>query len=209
MRYMLHDGIARRMFIILLSAGDRCACRSIYCFYWRRRANSYFENCTRERLPRDRQLVGFVWSTSIGRNLNVISHKSQRVIAVVVTNLMVPRMQPKMYNNHIWADKWRSSAYDENRSCVHATTQWFQMEIGEPNEKDASGTKPGPFRFYLLWKPNQQNFSIRCWFVCYLCVWTPLWLSWAPSTYRCTTFVHLISSREWNWNLPHVQIKTD
>lgn len=128
MRYMLHDGIARRMFIILLSAGDRCACRSIYCFYWRRRANSYFENCTRERLPRDRQLVGLVWSTSIGRNLNVISHKSQRVIAVVVTNLMVPRMQPKMYNNHIWADKWRSSAYDENRSFVHATTQWFQME---------------------------------------------------------------------------------
>lgn len=157
--------VAHGMSYVYFCAVDRWSmCLSQHLLFLLATARKFIcANCTREWLPCDRQPVGLVWSISIGRNLNVISHKSQRLIAVVVGNL--PRMQPKIYNNHNSGHKCRSSAFDENRSCVHATTHQMQNQMRY--EKDTSGTEPSPFRFHLLWKSNQQNFSA---FV-FICLW--------------------------------------
>lgn len=179
MRYTLALHVVLGTSYVYFSAVGRWSmCLSQHLLFLLAMAREFIlANCNREQLPRDRQLVGLVWSISIGRNLNVISHKSQRLIAVVVTNLMVPRTQPKIYNNHNLGHKWRSSAFDENRSCVHATphsecrTKWEGCERHEA----------GPISILSSLKTKSAEFFCFCfhfrfWFVCYLCVWTPLWL---------------------------------
>lgn len=83
--------VAHGMPYVYFCAVDRWSmCLSQHLLFLLATARKFIcANCTREWLPCDRQPAGLVWSISIGRNLNVISHKSQRLIAVVVANLMV------------------------------------------------------------------------------------------------------------------------